>query len=494
VLGAIVLVLGVGMLVLWAAGPSAPSPAAAVAGPAPQADAAATPASAAQPPDRPKNDDATPAEPAVGPTFTLKLGEGFRFATAKVTRGKEDADFTFRYVPAQLGGGSLWYNPTTGKMDLRQEAQIPSDTPTLSATRHIQGFDPRPDPARVTTGDVATWGTMAHFLPNNRYFIVNAGETNYLLQVRAFDARGGGHHDGWHVTLAYVRVDLPLGQAGQTPAPAMAGTITFHDFFRSKQIVDVSLADGKVNPRLDGLWPERYPDGETIYVDLSGAITIADSQGKRVGIIRRNDRPTKPRRSPDGSKIALQVEYYKTMESIGITFTSPAATPAVAVVDRTGKELAMFKSRSDPAWLPDGRLVCVRVGEELNDRSDICVIDRDLTSESVIDDGGALKHLDGAPAASPDGRQLAFSMAGRVWLMNLDGSDLRQPLVAGERQQAPCFSPDGRRLALIYGEYGAAGQAQVVILDPQTGAATPYRTASGDACNPSYDTALSWTP
>ncbi len=58
------------------------------------------------------------------------------------------------------------------------------------------------------------------------------------------------------------------------------------------------------------------------------------------------------------------------------------------------------------------------------------------------------------PRLSPDGRSLVFGAAGYLWQQPLDGGQA-QRLFAGstlDREQA--FSPDGRQLAFVHGEYG----------------------------------------
>jgi Tol biopolymer transport system component len=49
------------------------------------------------------------------------------------------------------------------------------------------------------------------------------------------------------------------------------------------------------------------------------------------------------------------------------------------------------------------------------------------------------------PAWSPDGRSIAFSRAGDIYVMNNDGSEQRRLTRNGT---APAWSPDGRRIAL----------------------------------------------
>ncbi len=54
------------------------------------------------------------------------------------------------------------------------------------------------------------------------------------------------------------------------------------------------------------------------------------------------------------------------------------------------------------------------------------------------------------PSTQPAAETLAFSIAGSIYTVRPDGTDLRQLLVAGDEQYAaPALSPDGQRLAYI---------------------------------------------
>jgi hypothetical protein len=81
--------------------------------------------------------------------------------------------------------------------------------------------------------------------------------------------------------------------------------------------------------------------------------------------------------------------------------------------------------------------------------------------DSMLPDGTSVQHLTSSifpafatePAASPDGRLLAFvnvpqGGGGDVWLMNSDGSD---PVDLGVQGSFPTWSPDGTRLAFVTG-------------------------------------------
>lgn len=96
---------------------------------------------------------------------------------------------------------------------------------------------------------------------------------------------------------------------------------------------------------------------------------------------------------------------------------------------------------------------------------------------SINRQGGSLRaigptHLGGlyAPAISPDGSQIAFTAAQNnqqhIWVMNLNGSELRQLTFTPTNNQDPTWSPDGRYIAYISDQ---ADTPAHYILNMQTG-------------------------
>jgi outer membrane protein OmpA-like peptidoglycan-associated protein len=67
----------------------------------------------------------------------------------------------------------------------------------------------------------------------------------------------------------------------------------------------------------------------------------------------------------------------------------------------------------------------------------------------------AMKNLDigNAPSCSPDGKQIAYSFNGNLWVMNADGYDA-QTLIGDGASWSPAWSPDGSQVAYVNGPEG----------------------------------------
>jgi Tol biopolymer transport system component len=96
------------------------------------------------------------------------------------------------------------------------------------------------------------------------------------------------------------------------------------------------------------------------------------------------------------------------------------------------------------------------------------------TRQDIREDRGPVRaRLIMGPSVSPDGRTLAFSALGHLYLMTLDGSGAPRPFAAGLGPAfQPSWSPDGRSLTFVtWSETGAGA----VWRAPADGAAAPVQ-------------------
>jgi TolB protein len=114
----------------------------------------------------------------------------------------------------------------------------------------------------------------------------------------------------------------------------------------------------------------------------------------------------------------------------------------VANADGTGKRKVIDNAWFlTPAWSPDAQSIAFH-GGPFDGRPEIYLVNadgsglRNLTSEWGID---------GLPVWSPDGRKIAFA---GIYVMDADGSDRRQLTQGGA---SPLWSPDGKRIAFLRG-------------------------------------------
>jgi Tol biopolymer transport system component len=110
-----------------------------------------------------------------------------------------------------------------------------------------------------------------------------------------------------------------------------------------------------------------------------------------------------------------------------------------------------------PAWSPDhSRIAFVRWSAPRKGGAQtaaIYTVNADGSGEKLM--AGGPRETDTAPAWSPDGSRLAFvrastgavTLPGDIFLVNVDGSNLRRLTTTSGRAYAPAWSPDGSEIA-----------------------------------------------
>jgi len=109
-----------------------------------------------------------------------------------------------------------------------------------------------------------------------------------------------------------------------------------------------------------------------------------------------------------------------------------------------------LKRITDPRVSPDGNRIVFTMGT--TDMEANRVVNHIYSMQS---DGGDLKQLTSGPRSassarwSPDGRLLAFTTGGQLWLMNSDGTDQRQLSKISTGVSGPEWTPDGKSIGFL---------------------------------------------
>jgi Tol biopolymer transport system component len=114
------------------------------------------------------------------------------------------------------------------------------------------------------------------------------------------------------------------------------------------------------------------------------------------------------------------------------------------------RQLTFEGDNGRPDWSPDGKKIVF--GSIRNNRSWIAVMDVDGSHQKSLAEGTS------DPDWSPDGKQIAFThpsfstdgqVQSQIWVMNADGSNIRQVTHSNSFKGGPSWSPDGKQMVFI---------------------------------------------
>ena len=204
------------------------------------------------------------------------------------------------------------------------------------------------------------------------------------------------------------------------------------------------------------------PDGRRLALTSRGGIWVMSGDGS--GLVRVVDAGGSPTWSPDGRRVAFD-----------------AGGVRVVNADGSGGRLLVKTNAGMLDWSPDGRRIAfVRLAEGM------------VASLYVVGvDGGNLRRLTPGSAGgidpdwSPDGRSVAFRRrGGELYLATPDGgSQVRLTRTTGTdiRDGQPSWSPDGGRIAFVRKHWRQeAGSAELYVINAD-GSGLRRLTANGIA-------------
>jgi TolB protein len=249
-----------------------------------------------------------------------------------------------------------------------------------------------------------------------------------------------------------------------------------------------------------------------------GAIFTANPDGSGVRQLTHPPRSVtdmEPDWSPDGKEIlfwrldgngcgpACETDEIDVVAPDGSDLRRLAYDPPGKGCQRHGKPVGGI-CRSVPEWSPDGKEIAFQcqVQPSATDPgySRICVMDADGSNVRELPQTPATGLSDGAPAWSPDGKEIAFNRGvgdqHAVFVMNADGGEARQVTPWALAGAQPDWSPDGRRLVFYSNYQGPAKvSANLYTINPDGTGLVQLTHASGGATqylSPSFSPDGKW--
>jgi Tol biopolymer transport system component/imidazolonepropionase-like amidohydrolase len=312
----------------------------------------------------------------------------------------------------------------------------------------------------------------------------------------------------WHVFVigrdgaGLRQVTAGLGDDREpTWRPDGAAIVFSSDRARSLDLWEVDVAGGTARPLTAGAGddyaPAVSPDGRRIaYVRNEGRTIslVVEAEGKKTVLVSGDVQLGRPQWSADGASLSLHVYDIETGDS-RIDLIDAASGKVTA---SRGEPEDIFPTGA--AWLADGRLVYaadggVRTWSPKSGRVtktpfsvEFTVIERpqyarkpfDFVSTSARAVKGVMR-----PVASPDGRQIAFTAVGDLWLLDVGVARPRQLTDDAFLDVDPAWSADGRRLAYVSDRRGA-GIMDLYVRDMASGAERRLTATAEDLLQPSW--------
>jgi len=224
------------------------------------------------------------------------------------------------------------------------------------------------------------------------------------------------------------------------------------------------LKDGQMSRIVDGVFPRLTRDGQKLFYTSGGAVRIFDFSNQETQPLEWLSRlsPYDFQLSPDGQWMLFTS--HKVLHS---KYPNPELNLMVARID--GSEMRQLTDAGvgigKPSWSPDGSLILFHWphDRERNEGGGLFVIRPDGTGLRQVVSG--LTSYGAEANWSPDGNTIVFNKnfpdekdetPMELFLVNVDGSGLRQITHDRWWKRNATFSPDGKQILYSSARHGDA--------------------------------------
>ena len=270
------------------------------------------------------------------------------------------------------------------------------------------------------------------------------------------------------IILAFCTASLSLTACKSTTSPAdnngtsLTGTLVYDMPTAESKVATYSFSSQRETVIFtNGACPSWTPSGEVIYEEPSNVLPNNDWKIATISANGTNKHilldskmfslnvPKSPKMSKDGSTICFNYWHRNSAQDI---YTGHGTL----LMRSDGTLLGGLDSLFDGSWMPGGSLVLSATVDELYGEKTfyadgLYLLSADMKQITSIGTGLVKPKQ---PAASPDGKKIAFSMSNHIWVINADGTGLRQITTGSKEEKHPCWSPDGKYIACTsYGTF-----------------------------------------
>jgi WD40 repeat protein len=262
----------------------------------------------------------------------------------------------------------------------------------------------------------------------------------------------------------------PAGAPNGTPAaapvlnPGYSGTIITHG---PGVLIEIDIATGverMVRPRYSSPGVSKDGSEYAVFRDQPGTLStelleFIDRDGITRGEFSIDEGfGGRPEISPDGQMVLAE------WHSIDLGDAGGVSVPTV--FKRDGTIVKRYVDYGSYTWMPDGSILLVR-GDSIYRTTPTSTAAPTLLKKMP---NAAVPYL---LRVSPDGSKIAFAIQittdGHVWVMNSDGSGMRQVTTSSSNDDPGDFSPDSKHLMVTQGiSFAAIGPGYVFAGCPET--------------------------